>query len=183
MEFRGENSDELWDVYDRDRNLTGRFHRRGDPMVPGEYHLVVHAFIFNRKNELLIQKRQPWKKGWSGMWDISMGGSAVAGDDSRRATEREILEELGVRVDLSQDRPRFTIYFPDGFDDYWVIHKDLSLEEIHPQEEEVEQVKWATKEEILLMMEEGIFIPYFFMDHIFEMQDRRGARLYQDPTK
>ena len=33
--------DELWDVYDANHRLTGRTHRRGDPLAPGEYHLVV----------------------------------------------------------------------------------------------------------------------------------------------
>lgn len=57
------NENELWDIYTKDREKTGRFHRRGDPMKAGEYHLVVHVCIFNSRNQLLIQQRQPFKKG------------------------------------------------------------------------------------------------------------------------
>lgn len=74
--------EEYWDVYTKERVRTGRFHRRGDRMKDGDYHLVVHVCIFNSKNQLLIQQRQPFKKSWSNMWDLSVGGSAVAGDSS-----------------------------------------------------------------------------------------------------
>ena len=33
--------EEFNDVYDKDRNLTGRLHLRGTPWKPGEYGLVV----------------------------------------------------------------------------------------------------------------------------------------------
>jgi hypothetical protein len=32
---------ELWDVYDKNRNKTGRTHERGKPLLKGHYHLVV----------------------------------------------------------------------------------------------------------------------------------------------
>ena len=70
---------ELWDLYTKDREKTNELHQRGEPMPQGRYHLAVHVFIFNSKNQLLIQQRQPFKKGWPNMWDISVGGAAVAG--------------------------------------------------------------------------------------------------------
>ena len=160
---------ELWDVYTKDREKTGRFHQRGIEMEPGEYHLAVHVCILNSRNQLLIQQRQPFKKGWSNMWDLSVGGSAVAGDTSAMAAEREILEELGLKVDLSHTRPLFTINFLDGFDDYYILRMDVELSELTLQEEEVQRVRWADKEEVLKMQEQGIMIPYWFLDRIFEM--------------
>ena len=138
--------EELWDVYTKDRVKTGKTHRRGDKMEKGEYHLVVHVCIFNSKNQLLIQQRQPFKKGWPNMWDISVGGSAVAGDDSGQAAEREVLEELGLRLDLSDKRPSFTMNFSDGFDDYYIVKQDVDIRNLHLQNEEVKQVKWVDRE-------------------------------------
>lgn len=100
------NENELWDIYAKDREKTGRFHRRGDPMKAGEYHLVVHVCIFNSRNQLLIQQRQPFKKGWPNMWDISVGDSALKGESSSQAAERELYEELGIRMELSGKRLR-----------------------------------------------------------------------------
>ena len=71
---------ELWDVYDVDRKVTGKTMKRGTAYEEGAFHLVVHVCVFNHKNEMLIQKRQPFKSGFSGLWDVTMGGSAVQGD-------------------------------------------------------------------------------------------------------
>ena len=51
---------EIWDVYDRNRNLTGKKVLRGEPnnLKKGEYGLVVHVAIFNQAGEMLIQKRK-----------------------------------------------------------------------------------------------------------------------------
>ena len=112
---------EYWDIYDENRNKTGRIHRRGDEMQSGDYHLVIHVCIFNSKNELLIQRRHPDKIGWPGIWDISAAGSALQDEDSRMAAIREVKEELGIEINLDGLRPHFTINFDQGFDDYWFI--------------------------------------------------------------
>lgn len=175
MTTKGENDNELWDLYDKNRNLTGKKHRRGDLLNEGEYHLVVHVCIFNSKNELLVQQRQPWKKGWPNMWDLSVGGSAVTGDDSQSAAERETKEELGLDIDLSNKRPNFTINFDRGFDDYWIITKDIDISDLHLQEEEVKDVKWVNKPELQQMIKQDVFVPYFYLDKIFELKDFKGA--------
>lgn len=165
------SKEELWDVYTKDRIKTGKTHRRGDKMKEGEYHLVIHVCIFNSKNELLVQQRQPFKKGWPNMWDVSVGGSAVAGDDSRQAAEREVLEELGLKLDLSGKRPSFTMNFSDGFDDYYIVKQDVDIEQLHLQKEEVKQVKWVNREEALHMQRAGIMVPYWFLDKLFDLGD------------
>lgn len=162
---------EFWDVYTEDREKTGRLHRRGDEMKKGELHLVVHICIFNSRNQLLIQRRQPFKKGWPNMWDLTVGGSALAGDSSRQAAEREIFEEIGLKVDLSGRRPNFTVNFSDGFDDYYIIRQDVDIEQLKLQEEEVRCVRWADREEVLMLQKEGMMVPYWFLDKLFDMGD------------
>lgn len=175
-----EKTDEFWDIYTKDRVKTGRLHRRGDVMQEGDYHVAVHVCIFNSEGQLLIQKRQPFKKGWTNMWDITVGGSAVAGDDSRKAAEREVLEELGLKIDLSDIRPRFTMNFSEGFDDYYIIEMDVDISKLKLQKEEVQQVRFVDKEEALRMQEEGIMIPYWFLDKLFDIRgdyDAHGKRI------
>lgn len=161
---------ELWDVYTKDREKTGRLHSRGEKMKDGEYHMVVHVCIFNSKNQLLIQRRQPSKKGWPNMWDITVGGSALRGESSCQAAEREVFEEIGLKLDLSGARPDFTINFVDGFDDYYLLEHEVNLDELHLQTEEVQAVRWADKEEVLQMQEQGTMIPYWFLDKLFEVR-------------
>ena len=78
-------------------------------------------------NQMLIQQRQPYKKGWPNMWDLTVGGSALKGESSFQAAERELFEELGIKIDLSEKRPAFTINFENGFDDYYLIDHDSLL--------------------------------------------------------
>ncbi len=173
----GEKGEEYFDLYDKNRTLIGRKHRRGDKFKDGEYHLVVHVCIFNNKNELLVQQRQPFKKGWPNLWDLSVGGAAIAGEDSQKAAERETREEIGLEIDLTNVRPHFTVNFKNGFDDYYFITKDVSIEELTLQPEEVRAVKWVGKEELLNMQKRGLMIPYYFLDNIFDIRKGYGSIL------
>lgn len=167
--------DELWDLYTKDREKTGKLHRRGDEMKDGEYHLVIHVCIFNSKNQLLIQQRQPFKEGWPNMWDVTVGGSALQGESSPQAAERELFEEIGLKLDLSDTRPNFTINFAQGFDDYYILEREVDLTALRLQEEEVQAVRWVSREEALRMQEEGAMIPYWFLDKLFEIRGTFGA--------
>lgn len=166
---------ELWDIYDKNRNLTGKIIERGSKLGEDEYHLVTHVCIFNSRNEILIQQRQPWKKGWSNMWDITVGGSALSGETSIRAAERETFEEIGYNIDLSNERPFFTINFEVGFDDYYLIERDIDIRDLTLQYEEVQAIKWANKDEVLQLVKEGKFIDYWFTEILFDMRKHRGG--------
>ncbi len=151
---------ELFDLYTADRQKTGRTMVCGEPTPEGFYRLVVHVCIFDSEGRMLIQQRQPFKDGWSNLWDISVGGSAQAGDSSRGAAERETREELGLDLDLSDVRPSMTIHWENGFDDYYILNLPVDLASLRLQPEEVQAVRWATEEEILQMIDDGRFIPY-----------------------
>ena len=167
---------EIWAMYDRNRQPTGRTINRGENIKPGDYHLVVHVCIFNSKGELLIQQRQPFKHGWSNMWDVTVGGSAVAGDNSQRAAEREVLEEIGYKINLEGVSPHMTVTTDNVFDDIYIVHENVDLSGLSLQNEEVKQVKWAACEDILNMIDSGEYIPYSkgYIMLLFDMNKRRG---------
>ena len=173
---------ELFDLYTAEREITGRTMVRGEPVPKGCYRLVVHVCIFDHEGRRLIQQRQPFKQGWSNLWDISVGGSAVSGDSSRSAAERETREELGLTIDLSDIRPTLTIYWEHGFDDYYVLTRDVNLNTLCLQYEEVQQVRWAAREEILQMIDDGRFIPYekSLIELLFFRRDHRSSHTRSD---
>ena len=160
---------ELWDIYDKDRNKTGRTMKRGEPMKDGDYHLVVHICNFSSDGKMLIQQRQPFKDGWSNLWDITVGGSSVDGDTSIDAAVREVREEVGIQLSPAELRKTMTIDIGHGFDDFYTVTKDVDISSLKLQYEEVQQVKWADADEIKSMIAEGIFIPYnkSFIDVLF----------------
>lgn len=168
---------ELWNIYDVNRNKTNRTMVRGEEFEPGDYHMVVHVCIFNAKGEMLIQQRQPFKQGWSNMWDVTVGGSATAGDTSQMAAQRETFEEIGLELDFSELRPHLTVNGEYGFNDIYLIESEVDIHKLTLQPEEVQNVKWASLDEILQMIESGEFIPYYksLIQLLFESRRQRGS--------
>ena len=175
---------ELFDLYTADRVKTDRTMVRGEPTPEGYYRLVVHVCIFNPEGQMLIQQRQPFKRGWSNLWDITVGGCAISGDNSQSAAERETLEELGLSIDLSDARPTMTIHWEHGFDDYYVLTQDVDLDSLRLQYEEVQAVRWASLDEILQMIDDGRFIPYekSQIELLFFRRNHRSSHTRSDPT-
>ena len=164
---------ESWDAYSVDRIPTGKSVVRGQKHPEGLYHMVVHIAIFNSDGKLLIQRRCLEKPTFPGKWDVTVGGSALCGETSREAMHRELLEELGIDMDFSETRQRLTVNFEDGFDDYYIVKKDIDLSALRFQPEEVMDARWATLDEVRAMIDSGEFIPFMksFIEFLFEMKD------------
>ncbi len=157
---------EIWDVYDKDRNLTGRYHRRGDFMKHGDYHLVVHVWTKNSRGEFLITKRAP-NKGFPNMWETT-GGSALAGDDSLSAALREVYEETGLLLDAERGKCIHSYMRSDSFVDVWLFNCEYDISKVALQEGETVDKMSATTDKIIGLINEGKFIPYSYIDMILK---------------
>ena len=160
---------ELVDLYDENRLPLGKTGERRGVRHPGEYQMIVHVCVFNRKGQLLIQRRSGEKLLWAGLWDVSAAGGVDAGETSRQAAEREFREELGYSLDLSDKRPTFTLHIPKRFDDFYVLEQEIDLDTLALQREEVSEVRWADRDDVLKLLESGQFVPYhpLYMDLLF----------------
>lgn len=167
---------EIFDLYDCARRPLGKTMVRGDKEPDGCYRLVVHVCIFNSKGEMLIQQRQSTKDSWPNMWDISVGGSVIAGESSQQGAHRELLEELGLDVDFDRMAPALTTTFTGGFDDVYILTMELDPAGLHLQEEEVQAARWATEAEVLDLITKNEFLPYSrpFMECLFFRRDHGG---------
>lgn len=160
---------EIWDVYDEHGNKTGRFHERGKPMQKGDYHLVVNVWIANSKNEFLVSRRAVHKNH---MWHTT-GGAAVAGDDSFTTALKEVKEEIG--IDLNPENGQFfkrCLYVNEekkhnAFIDVWFFRQDVDINTTVLQEEEICDVMYCSKDEIIKMKENGHY-DYSYLDEMFE---------------
>lgn len=141
---------EFNDVYDKDRQLTGRIHRRGTPWQPGEYGLVVCVWVYDDRGRLLLTRRAPGKS-YAGTWENS-GGAVQAGETSRQAIARELFEETGIRAGeeefhlLSSGRDRNTHY------DFYCLKRNTPLRDIVLLPGETDDAKWVTFDEIHAMI-------------------------------
>jgi len=149
---------EIVDLYDRQKRiLNKRIDRYSSKQLDGEYMQTVHIWIINSKGELLIQKRSTNKPKNPGKWACT-AGAVDAGETSLDGAKREVKEELG--LELEEDKFDFLISFKREFTfiDVWLIKADIEISDIKLQEEEVDEAKWISINELEKMLETEEFV-------------------------
>ena len=121
--------------------------------ISGEYAQGSHVWIINSKNEFLIQKRTPTKRLYPNLWSITSGGTDC-GETTLETAYREVKEELGIEIKPEELELMMTYKRNQDFVDVWLVRKDIKLEEITMQQEEVSEVKWVTVEELESLIKE-----------------------------
>ena len=142
---------EFNDIYDKDRRLTGRLHRRGTRWRKGEYGLVVCVWVYDGKGNLLLTRRAKGKT-YAGTWENS-GGGAQAGETSLQAIRRELFEETGIRAEEHEFELLETTRDSIAFYDHYCLRRELPLSQIVLQPGETDAVQWATFEKVYEMVE------------------------------
>lgn len=165
------------DVYDKDRRLTGRLHRRGTHWKQGEYGLVVCVWVYDGQGNILLTRRAPGKS-YAGTWENS-GGAAKAGEDSRQAIARELMEETGIHAEqeefefIGTDRDRSAYY------DFYCLKRKTPLDQIVLLPGETDGVRWASLEQIHEMIEKKEIcsvIAHQFLRQEPELKKRQSAQ-------
>ena len=164
---------EYWDIYDANKNRTGRLMKRNDwCLKDGEYHLSVLGVIARPDGRYLITKRvmtKAWAPGW---WEVS-GGAAQAGEESYDAVLREVREETGLDVSNAEGGYVFTYHRenPGEGDNYFVdVYRfvlDFKEEDLKLQTEETDGYRLATAEEIKALADQGVFLHYDSIKRVF----------------
>ena len=162
---------EIWDLYNERRELTGRDLIRGEEIPPGYYHLVVHVWIRNSKNEYLISQRSADRPSYPLKWEC-VGGSVLKGESSLDGALRETKEEVGLTlspdsgkvirsaVRKEEGRKRFS-----DIVDIWLFAYDGPVDLAQATTKEVAQCLWMDRDHIRELYEKGDLVDtlgYFF---------------------
>ena len=144
---------EYFDLYTADRRPLGRKIQRGAPIPRGEYHIVVQIMTVNNKGEILLTQRVPEKTS-GGRWECS-GGCAVSGETSRAAAARELFEETGIRTSAEEISLEWSLTTDSMLRDFYMVNKDVPLEQITLQSAEVCAAKWVSFDRLEEMIHSG----------------------------
>lgn len=164
---------ELWDLYTRDRELTGKEHIRGEEIPDNMYHLVVHVWIKNSKGEYLISQRSANRPTFPLMWEC-VGGSVLKGESSIAGAIREAKEEVGVELQHYNGKLVFSKIrqIVDGkkfndIVDVWLFQYDDEVTLKNATTDEVTQTVWMNKSQILDLFKQNKLVDtlkYFFTE-------------------
>lgn len=151
---------ELFDIVNEDDQVIGQASRsecHGDPAL---IHRVAHVHVFNRRGELLLQKRSLQKDIQPGKWDTSVGGHLDRGETYLLAARREMAEELGLTgislTFLYASKIRNEVESEN-------IASYLAVAEgpFRFSREEIDEVRFWPAVEIEAALQRGIFTPNF----------------------
>ena len=144
---------EYRDLYDEEKNTTGKIFEKGSKIPKGYYMLTVIAIMENQDGKYLIQKSSEAKGAdWA-----STGGHPKAGENSYQGILQEIKEELGLDVSNQKLELFETVKTEDDFVDLYYVKMNIDLSKIKMQLEEVQEVKLVTEQELKEMINDGNF--------------------------
>lgn len=165
------------DIYDKERNLTGRVHLRGTRWKKGEYGLVACVWVYDGKGNILLTRRAPEKTG-AGSWENS-GGAVKAGENSLEGVVRELFEETGIVADpadfelLGSKRDGNTHF------DHYCVKVDVPLDRIVLLPGETDDVQWATFDRVHELIASGDIHPVIakqFLKYEKDLLNRQTAQ-------
>jgi len=133
------------------RKLEGTLERYNEK--EGEYSQVVHLWIQNDEGKFLFQKRSMNKRVFPGKWSVT-GGGCECEESPVEAAKRECKEELGVELNIENMELIMSIKRIKVFMDIFLLKQNFKIEDIVLQRDEVDEVKWFSKEEILELIKE-----------------------------
>lgn len=173
MAGKDDKKEEYWDIYDKNKQRTGRKMKRNDWILKDdEYHLSVLGVVKRPDGKFLITRRvmsKHWAPGW---WEVS-GGAAMAGEESADAVIREVKEETGLDVSGAEGGYVFSYHRenPGKGDNYFVdiycFTLDFDEKDVKIQQEEALDFKIASPEEIKALADKGIFLHFDSIKRVF----------------
>ena len=150
--------EEYFDVLSEKGEYTGEIESRKDCHKLGLWHRAVVVFIISLDNQkVLLQKRSATKRMWPNLWDVTAGGHVLSGELGYESVIREAKEEIG--IDINKDDLEFIgssisenhvgEINNKHFNEFYIVHKDIDVKDIKLQEEEVQDIKWFDREELV----------------------------------
>jgi isopentenyldiphosphate isomerase len=122
-------------------------------------HRTAHVVVFSPEGDILLQKRAADKDIQPGKWDTAVGGHLAVGESYLQAARREMQEEIGLPADqplelLFSSRIRNEIEAENTR-----VYRTVSRGPFRAQPDEIEQLRFWSREEIQAAMGTGIFTP------------------------
>ena len=136
-------------IVDKDDNLIGTKYREEVDEV-NDINRISTLWVTNSKNEVLIAQRKFTKARDPGKWSCAVAGTVEEGETYESNIYKEAAEEIGLTGQKFTVGPK---QFPSGapafFMQWYFCVIDKPVEEFVIQEDEVEQLAWIKKDDLV----------------------------------
>jgi len=152
---------EVFELYDAaEYRVIGRATRGECHGNPALVHAVARVHVRDAVGRLLLQLRSASKDVEPGLWDTSVGGHLLPGEEAEAAARREMREELGVEAGELAFLHRFLMRTP--IETEWVTtFATVHPGPFRPDPGEVDEVRFWTRVEIEAALGTGVLTPAF----------------------
>ena len=123
-------------------------------------HPVVHLHVINRNKAILLQKRPMTKLIQPGKWDTAVGGHISAGETLEQALKKEAFEEIGL-VGFSAKLIKVYKWESKIEAELVYLFTTFDYKNVKVQSDEVEELRFWTKNQIENQLGKNIFTPNF----------------------
>ncbi|MFJ4880555.1 NUDIX hydrolase [Streptomyces sp. NPDC088745] len=119
-------------------------------------HRVATTAVRDRRGHFLVHRRPATVSRFPGQYNWLLGGAVGAGESYRDAAERELTEELGVRV---VPRPVLTFLCRGEISPYWLaVHEAVVDGPVAPDPGEVDWYDWLPAAALREVMDAWPFV-------------------------
>ncbi|HEX4052132.1 MAG TPA: isopentenyl-diphosphate Delta-isomerase [Steroidobacteraceae bacterium] len=177
-------------VDDADREV-GQMSKADCHAGGGVLHRAFSLFIFNGRDELLLQQRSAHKRLWPDYWSNSCCSHPRSGESMTTAIHRRLMEELGLRCTLEF---LFKFKYQAQYDRQGAEHELCSVffgrsstTPVHANREEIADWRWVALPELQRQLtdEADRFTPWFKLeweqirrDHLEDILSPGGMRAW-----
>ncbi|HUV46608.1 MAG TPA: NUDIX domain-containing protein [Candidatus Bathyarchaeia archaeon] len=165
-----DDTKEIFEIVDKKGQVIGKAQRNKCHQDENLIHQAVHLYIFNQKNQVLLQKRSATKDLYPGCFTASASGHLNISEGFKKAVLREAKEELSIDLKKKDLKAigKFLIKAPTETELIMVFFTTFSGF-LNPAKQEVEDLVWFDPDRLfdLIKNKEIKLTPstYYFLTH------------------
>lgn len=144
-------------------------YKESGTLKDSDIYRVSALWLTNLGGEILIARRSYNKKNDPGKWGTAVAGTVDEGENYYENIVKETEEEIGLTgLDFKRGPYGRNMKGKQFFYQWYIAQTDKDIEDMKVDKEEVEEVRWVTKEQLIKEIEEN---PDEFISSMNEWQD------------
>ena len=146
----------------------------------GVLHRAFSILVFNKKGELLLQRRAKHKYHTPGLWSNTCCSHQRVGETLEKAVSRRLQDELGFTCECKEVHQfKYRVKFDNGLIEHEIDHVFVGEYdgEVIPNNEEVDEIRWvnldALREEMKEQPEEFTYWFKELMEQLDQLSENK----------